>query len=195
MYHSKKYCLGLFMLLLLASCANSNFEWIKVNPDKANNLVKPVFPEQSAAAKQVNINISLKERGDTVYQGYTERPDRQLAGQQYGHPKNQSAINQLNNSLIFPLHGSADFMVIPHTQKRASPSLFDDGQGISAKNKKKNVSKISEEGGKGDQSRNLIWIGFALIVLGLLFGLILGRTGFFIALAGVVFAMVGFFVF
>lgn len=59
--------------------------------------------------------------------------------------------------------------------------------------KEKNPEIEKQTEAKAKRGNNLMWAGLVLIILGVVMGFIFGRSAFLIALAGVVFAGIGYF--
>ena len=60
-----KYTFGFLAILLTSGCATSNFEWVKVNPEKIQ-LAKSRTP-YSDNIRQVNLVFQLKEKENVIY--------------------------------------------------------------------------------------------------------------------------------
>lgn len=64
------YTFGFLALLFTSGCASSNFEWIKINPDKVH-LAKNSAP-YSENIRRVNLVFQLKEKDTEVYYSESE---------------------------------------------------------------------------------------------------------------------------
>lgn len=60
-----KYTVGLLAVLLATGCATTNFEWVKINPEKIQ-LAKKTAP-YSDKVKQVSLVLQLKEKDMVLY--------------------------------------------------------------------------------------------------------------------------------
>ncbi len=228
-----KYIVGFLVILLTTGCATTNFEWVKINPEKIQLAKKTV--SYSDKVRQVNIVLQLKEKDNVLYypesdgffvsqESKTEvavnksplqkntgkrvqfsKPIKSSTVQSVAPVAKKSAIvssatptvkvdleaNKLNSALKIPLNSNA-------LRARKNAASF----GSSASEiremafndiKKKNPELERRSFENQQRGKNLIWAGLVLVVLGGVMGFIFGRSAFLIALAGVIFAGIGYF--
>ncbi|MFC5283631.1 hypothetical protein [Pedobacter alpinus] len=102
-----------------------------------------------------------------------------------------SSADKLNNALKIPLNSKAlkskkNAASFGQTSSEIREMAFKDI-------KKKNPEIEKQAEAKEKRGKNLMWAGLVLIVLGGIMGFVFGRSAFLIALAGVVFAGIGYF--
>ena len=104
---------------------------------------------------------------------------------------NSSSADKLNNALKIPLNSKAlkskkNVASFGSNSSEIREMAFND-----IKKKNPEIEKRSEE--KEKRGKNLMWAGLILVIIGSVMGFIFGRSAFLIALAGLVFAGIGYF--
>jgi F0F1-type ATP synthase assembly protein I len=117
--------------------------------------------------------------------------------------KEDESVSKLNDALKIPLAKEVKSGNIPHTQIKSSPKREELKESKTSPliEKKPAVQKENNIKGKdaktsviSQKGKSLMLIGGILVVIGLVLGFIFDRSAFWISAAGLVFAILGFFI-
>ena len=104
---------------------------------------------------------------------------------------NSSDANELNAALKMPSNSKA---LKPGKKSASFGQAASEIREMAFKDiKQKNPDLQEKAVAKAQRSKNLLWAGLILVVIGSIMGFVFGRSAFLIALAGVVFAAIGYF--
>lgn len=229
-----KYVFGLLAILLATGCATTNFEWVKINPEKIQlakqrapysdnvrqvNLVLQLkskdsvfyYPESSGffatdetkvefVSQQKPLRKNIRKSGRSVKRFFGGKTEPSVAAKQNVTPKNQQSktvssgvanADKLNSALKIPLNSKA--LKAGKNAASFGPSASEIREMAFNDIKKKNPEIEERSLAKQQRGKNLMWAGLVLVVLGGIMGFVFGRSAFLIALAGIVFAGIGYF--
>ncbi|MBD3749868.1 MAG: hypothetical protein IE931_10260 [Sphingobacteriales bacterium] len=173
---------------------NESDAYFKENQSNQSNS-NPIAQREKRAFNKANTTTPAITKSTTKIVKHSSNTNAESRSENKGE---EEAVSKLNDALKIPAKTKTAIKSIPNTNTKSTtktnvPNVKQSPQTEVKKDQqaKNTISKESKEvsSRKGD---TMIWAGLVLVVIGVVLGFIFGRSAFLIAVAGLVFAVIGF---